>query len=65
VTIYTAENAFPSLEPNSALNWGNDGGDLGASRGRRRNGRLDLQVQDNGWTPKQLMETLAHLAIVW
>ena len=63
--INTAETYSRASEPNSALNWENDGGDLPASWGRGRKGRLGLHVQDNGWTPEQLTETLAHFSIVW
>ena len=36
-----------------------------ANWGRGRNGQLGTHVQDNGWTPEQLTETLAHFSIVW
>jgi hypothetical protein len=64
VAINTAETYSWASEPNSALNWENDDGDLPASWGRERKGRLGLHVQDNGWTPEQLTETLAHFSIV-
>ena len=35
-----------------------------ASQGSRGNSQLGLHVQDNGWTPEQLTETLAHFSIV-
>ena len=65
VAIKTAETYSRASEPNSALNRENGDGGVRASWGRGRKSRLGLHVQDNGWTPEQLTETLVHFSIVW